>query len=396
MVYNEQDMKRLSVIFCVAMLLGSSACVFNESGVGPMDDTDAGNTNTDTNANTNTNANINANTNDNTNQSPELCADGAVSGDETDVDCGGSCPAGCAAGEGCSGPSDCQSLVCDGTTCADPTCSDGVTNGDETDMDCGGSCPTGCAAGEGCSGPSDCQSLVCDGSTCALPTCSDGTHNGDELDVDCGGTCPLGCARIFESDGDTLAILELNGDLSDSSGNVRHAVALSGNFVPTFWGQGLPLQGAAPQGIDWSSYAGLLVHPYTIEIVLVPNDTACYRRIFSFSANSNYGWYYCNGFVAYPNGSIGNTFEAQVRHYLAMVSTAPDAIDLYVNGALVDSTNAAFTAPPTDVLFFQDDNANGSQFLAGTVDAIRLSSVARTPSEILAIQQRLDLQPHLP
>jgi len=89
MVYNEQDMKRLSVIFCVAMLLGSSACVFNESGVGPMDDTDAGNTNTDTNANTNTNANINANTNDNTNQSPELCADGAVSGDETDVDCGG-------------------------------------------------------------------------------------------------------------------------------------------------------------------------------------------------------------------------------------------------------------------------------------------------------------------
>ncbi|MCB0560802.1 MAG: T9SS type A sorting domain-containing protein [Phaeodactylibacter sp.] len=68
------------------------------------------------------------------------CSDGVQNGDETGVDCGGSCPA-----------------------C--PTCSDGVLNGNETDVDCGGpDCP-------------------------ACPTCSDGIQNGDETGVDCGGSC---------------------------------------------------------------------------------------------------------------------------------------------------------------------------------------------------------------
>lgn len=47
------------------------------------------------------------------------CFDGVQNGDETGVDCGGSC------------------VAC-------PTCTDGVQNGDETGVDCGGSCPTTC------------------------------------------------------------------------------------------------------------------------------------------------------------------------------------------------------------------------------------------------------------
>jgi hypothetical protein len=47
------------------------------------------------------------------------CSDGAQNGDETGVDCGGSCP----------------------NSCTAPTCSDGIQNGDETGVDCGGSCP---------------------------------------------------------------------------------------------------------------------------------------------------------------------------------------------------------------------------------------------------------------
>jgi hypothetical protein len=67
------------------------------------------------------------------------CDDGVQNGDETGVDCGGSCAA-----------------------C--PTCFDGIQNGDETGVDCGGSCG------------------VC-------PTCNDGIQNGDETGVDCGGSC---------------------------------------------------------------------------------------------------------------------------------------------------------------------------------------------------------------
>ncbi len=49
--------------------------------------------------------------------STDTCTDGIQNGDETGVDCGGSC-----------GPCD-----------PDPTCTDGIQNGDETGVDCGGS-----------------------------------------------------------------------------------------------------------------------------------------------------------------------------------------------------------------------------------------------------------------
>ena len=65
------------------------------------------------------------------------CDDGILNGDETGIDCGGSCAA-----------------------CA--TCDDGILNGDETGVDCGGSCA-------------------------ACATCDDGILNGDETGIDCGG-----------------------------------------------------------------------------------------------------------------------------------------------------------------------------------------------------------------
>ncbi len=71
------------------------------------------------------------------------CNDGVQNGNETGVDCGGSC-----------------------TAC--PTCNDGIQNGSETGVDCGGSCS-------------------------ACPTCNDGIQNGNETGVDCGGSCPNTC-----------------------------------------------------------------------------------------------------------------------------------------------------------------------------------------------------------
>lgn len=57
------------------------------------------------------------------------CDDGIQNGDETGVDCGGSC-------EPCQGD-------------PEPTCDDGIQNGDETGVDCGGSC-------EPCNVPTEC------------------------------------------------------------------------------------------------------------------------------------------------------------------------------------------------------------------------------------------------
>ena len=43
-----------------------------------------------------------------------------------------------------------------------PPCLDGVQNGDETDLDCGGSCAAGCADGLKCLADEDCLSGTCD------------------------------------------------------------------------------------------------------------------------------------------------------------------------------------------------------------------------------------------
>ena len=93
------------------------------------------------------------------------CTDGIQNGNETGVDCGGTCPA-----------------------C--PTCTDGVQNGNETGVDCGGSCApcSGSTCTDGVQNGNE-TGVDCGGSCPACPTCNDGIQNGNETGVDCGGSC---------------------------------------------------------------------------------------------------------------------------------------------------------------------------------------------------------------
>jgi len=95
----------------------------------------------------------------------DACHDRARDGDETDVDCGGSCAA-CAAGATCVLDGDCQTMHCDTGACRAPSCSDGLRDGYESDVDCGANCPA-CAAGLRCAIDADCAS----GSCTAQDTC---------------------------------------------------------------------------------------------------------------------------------------------------------------------------------------------------------------------------------
>jgi hypothetical protein len=121
------------------------------------------------------------------------CDDGAHNGFESDVDCGGSCPA-CGDGAACGSHVDCQSGLCDASgrcQSPSPSCEDGVQNGTETDVDCGGGTCVPCAPGGACqNGPRDCQSLICEADVCTAPSCGDGIRNGAEWGVDCAGGCP--------------------------------------------------------------------------------------------------------------------------------------------------------------------------------------------------------------
>lgn len=160
--------------------------------------------------------------------SPTACFNDVVDGDESDVDCGGSCGSNCAAGKLCGGPADCASSVCTTGTCVAPLCNDLVQNGTETDVDCGGSCAP-CNANDSCSINSDCKGNECSGSTC-VPNCADQQENGDETDTDCGGgtcaDCTVGDDCTLDSDCSTDVCQSLvcrvahcgDGDLDGADG----------------------------------------------------------------------------------------------------------------------------------------------------------------------------------
>jgi alpha-tubulin suppressor-like RCC1 family protein len=178
------------------------------------------------------------------------CKDGMQDGDETDVDCGGSCPP-CADLKNCKVAKDCLDQICgacplNATMCTDPG---GFAVCVDTSFDvynCGG-CGSPCAAGELCTGGtcqpacssgggyqvcagncsfvaadtnncgmcgkqcplgSSCVGSACTGAPvpfkCQGATCRDGVKNGHETDTDCGGSdcgrCAIGKACIGNPD----------------------------------------------------------------------------------------------------------------------------------------------------------------------------------------------------
>ncbi len=129
------------------------------------------------------------------------CGDMVQNGDETDEDCGGSCGSTCDTGEDCASNNDCISLVCDSgmtDTCLAATCMDMVQNGDESDVDCGGSCGATCANGDACSADSDCMSMHCDSNLCATEPVDAGMPDSGMAD---GGTGDAGMGDGGAGDG---------------------------------------------------------------------------------------------------------------------------------------------------------------------------------------------------
>jgi hypothetical protein len=96
--------------------------------------------------------------------------DDRISGDETDIDCGGRLCEACATGRHCLMGTDCASGICTNQACQAPSCSDLACNGDETDFNCGGSCAP-CATGYGCRIGADCKTGSCLNSVCSVPNC---------------------------------------------------------------------------------------------------------------------------------------------------------------------------------------------------------------------------------
>jgi hypothetical protein len=89
----------------------------------------------------------------------------------------------------CIGPEQCGGRCCEvGNTCSTsaPTCPDACLDGDETDVDCGGSCAFKCDDTRSCKQGSDCKSGFCDDTK----RCAQCTSLVDCYPLCCnGGTC---------------------------------------------------------------------------------------------------------------------------------------------------------------------------------------------------------------
>ena len=136
-----------------------------------------------------------------TSKIPPSCTDGKKDGDESDLDCGGSCRS-CGLNATCRAHDDCLSKTCDlkkvPSVCVGISCEDGVKNGNETDTDCGGSCTKKCDENKKCQKDSDCVQNKCDASSklcIGLNLCKNKQLDPGETDVDCGGekcnACPV-------------------------------------------------------------------------------------------------------------------------------------------------------------------------------------------------------------
>ncbi|AKT43655.1 DNRLRE domain-containing protein [Chondromyces crocatus] len=117
------------------------------------------------------------------------CGDGIQNGDETGVDCGGSCATACAScNDGIQNGSE-TGVDCGGSCAPCATCNDGIRNGSETGVDCGGSCAPCATCNDGIKNGGE-TGVDCGGPICgACATCNDGIHNGNETGIDCGGSC---------------------------------------------------------------------------------------------------------------------------------------------------------------------------------------------------------------
>ncbi len=117
------------------------------------------------------------------------CSNKAKDGDESDIDCGGSCPKGCKKDKICRKDADCESKLCSNGKCGTASCTDELKNQDETDVDCGGSCKK-CSEGDSCKKESDCATGICTDGTClSKGPCFNEIKDALETDVDCGGIC---------------------------------------------------------------------------------------------------------------------------------------------------------------------------------------------------------------
>jgi hypothetical protein len=281
------------------------------------------------------------------------CDDGAQNGDETDIDCGGSCGP-CESGGVCAVADDCSSSDCNSGTCADVTCGDGRLQAGE-DCDDGGEsdgCNADCtavvcgdgvmnaSAGEECEEPGDAVTARCAPAACTLGAGLDGTFGDiwEPLAAPPGEVYLTALQSFHYSGGDYLYDFDLNlrYDIADDMWtSVAAAVPWT---LSTYWANGAADDEAIYVARETKMHRfDLGLESWTVVAMSLPDgDGASGATIFDGEGNL---WYHGSGseLVRFTPGSGSTTFPH-------------DAFDTYETRMAYDpiSNRIAFTGFQND------------------------------------------------
>ncbi|HEY7373054.1 MAG TPA: LamG domain-containing protein [Polyangia bacterium] len=346
------------------------------------------------------------------------CMDGIQNGNETGVDCGGSCPK-CGGGMNCRTDADCPAgQSCAGFSCRTnpPTCADGIQNGDETGVDCGGATCPKCGP-PSCQTDADCPA----GSSCFMfscrvnpPTCADGIQNGDETGVDCGGaTCPKCGGTSCRSDADcpagqacagfscrptfscalpagAIAWWRAENNYADVFATHDGTPFGAVSFVPGAVGTAFGFDGvtlgyvdavAAP---DLDVTAGFTIDAW-VNLAAVEGTGRIVDKIHAFN-DDGYLLDAISGFLRFKAGvsTIGSPDRLSTGTFVHVAGVFDAArTALFVNGALVAEAPSGGAAVPTNGLPLRiGADSDGGSLFPGAIDEPRIFNRGLTNAEV--------------
>ena len=331
-------------------------------------------------------------------------------GDETGLDCGGSCGP-CPDGEGCSVKDDCLSGVCTNNKCQASACTDKVQNGGETGVDCGGKCPLKCGLGQGCSTNADCaiaagddaDSVRCVAKVCvstkppsegglprywqdfraqrlATGTATCGSNDdvclvGNGPAYQMHGLAPDGSRKtltkeaLFTTDGVVGGGGKFDGTLCLSRVNSDLSLGDSGAVTAMAWVK--PARDKAP----WeSAIIGALDHYF---IALDTNPTS--QRFLAALATSQ-----STSFAYRSSSATGSVPKGTWHHVAEVYDTAVAKMLQYVDGKLVNTTaiSGNITSGSTSVFLGCRKDASLGQFFIGSLDEVVVYRRALSADEL--------------
>ncbi len=198
-------------------------------------------------------------------------------------------------------------------------------------------------------------------------------------------------SHAFPESRGVLLHLEFEKQLEDLSGSGFRPTLRGGSFEDSPLGTGLAFGKGTLGGLDCSRLAPRLVHPFTIEMVLIPMTTSSYRKLIDLDPQTDEGWYYSQqGLANYPVETFGTgkMLPGQL-HSLAWVSTRDGGVKVYFQGKLIGKAKSWNRGRPRNLAFFQDDAQTSSEHFLGLVEALRISSLNRSARELSDIYERL-------